>query len=480
MSCVYFIGAGPYDSSYITKKGWDVLQEADCILYDHLLDEELLAQCQGEKIYVGKQAGKHSMPQEEINALLVAKAKVYEKVVRLKGGDSFVFGRGGEEAMCLHEARIPFFFIPGITSAVAVAEMAGIPVTYRGVATGFQVMSAHLQDHTLVIDPYQVKNPKITLIFLMGLSRVAQICDVLLQAGRNPQTPIAVISQGASPMQQVVTSTLADMPQELVKHTLVSPAIIVVGDVVHLRSKLRFFEHQPLFGKHILVCKLHTESSPLSKLLRSQGAYVEEAQVGEIQYRSLANYEQYHAQSDGIIFTSQHAVHALWKHLQEQQLDARIFYGKQVYVIGRKTAQVLQSYGIRADMVCNGSHEDLEKNLQSKAFKQRLLYVKGAMAKSFVWEDVAAIQEIIAYDNCNIVPVIKEKAYDAICFSSASAVQRLPIELAEQTCVSIGKTTSAALRQRGVQRIIEAASPTYEAMCEALCKEEITCIVEED
>lgn len=257
MGIVYLVGAGPGDPGLITQKGMQLLKKADCMIYDRLASPELLAYARDdcECIYVGKADRHHTLPQEEINALLVKKAKEYDCVVRLKGGDVYVFGRGGEEGMFLREHGISFVVVPGVTSAIAGAAYAGIPVTQRGVATSFRVITAHNRhDQTTDMDFASMTDKTETLIFLMGLSKVAEIAEGLTDAGRNPMTPTAVISHATTVQQKCVVGNLANIAKRVAEEGLTSPAMIVVGNVVALREKLNFYEKQPLW-ENVILCR---------------------------------------------------------------------------------------------------------------------------------------------------------------------------------------------------------------------------------
>lgn len=479
MGKVYFIGAGPHDSAFITMQGYEILKEADCVLYDHLLDEEFLSIAKGKCIYVGKQAGQHSMPQEDINALLIACAKQYDMVVRLKGGDSVVFGRGGEEGQALYEAGISFSFLPGVTSAIAALEMAGIPITHRGIADGFQVLSAHYQNHSLQIEPDQLTNPRITTVFLMGLSRIKEICTLLRQANRTNSTKIAIIMQGCSPTQEVICATLATIEETMRTRELKFPGIVVVGEVVGLRKQLAFYEHLPLYGRNILVTKVQKEQSPLTPLLKKQGAKVVEVQCGEIHYLEVVNLSNALHNCQRILFTSRHGVHGFFNCVM-QFGDARRLAGKSIYAIGKKTAMALQEYGICADDIAQGDAMKLAQLLQKES--TTLLYCKGNLAHALNVEEFSfPIEECIVYEQEKIPQKnIDISAYDTICFSCASSVAQFAQTIEDMCCVSIGPATTKALQKRKVKHIIEAASPSYEAMAVRIIEEDSKCIEEED
>lgn len=245
MGKVYLVGAGPGSIDLLTRKAECLLRKADCIVYDRLIEDAILdlAMDDCEMIYVGKQAGNHTMKQDAICNLLVEKAKQYDCVVRLKGGDVYVFGRGGEEGIKLYENHIPFEVVPGVTSAIAGLAYAGIPITHRGMARGFHVVTAHDKDDKLAnIDFDAMARTEDTCVFLMGLSKVGEIAEKLLEAGKNPNTPAAIISHATWISQQVIEGTLSTIDQKLTKHPLPSPAIFAVGNVISLRKELSFLE----------------------------------------------------------------------------------------------------------------------------------------------------------------------------------------------------------------------------------------------
>jgi uroporphyrinogen III methyltransferase / synthase len=271
---VYLVGAGPGDPGLITVKGIDCLRHADVVVYDHLLDEELLnnAPSQAERIYAGKRAAQHAMEQDEINALLVAKAMEGKVVVRLKGGDPFVLGRGGEEGEALKCKGLSFEVVPGVTSAVAVPAYAGVPVTHRGLASSFAVITGHEDSTkgTSSLNWEHLSRGADTLVFLMGTQNLGEIAAKLVSNGRSLDTPVAVISNGTRPSQKTVTGVLKNIAERIGKSRLQPPAIIVVGDVVAMRDKLNWFEDRPLFGKRVLVTRARHQASAMSRLLAAR------------------------------------------------------------------------------------------------------------------------------------------------------------------------------------------------------------------
>ncbi|MDY6912760.1 MAG: uroporphyrinogen-III C-methyltransferase, partial [Chloroflexota bacterium] len=283
---VYIVGAGPGDAGLITVKGLECLRRAAVVVYDRLIDDGLLAfvPADAELIYVGKSAKVHAKEQEEINQILVDKAQEGKLVVRLKGGDPFVLGRGGEEAEVLASNNITFEIVPGISSSMAAPAYAGIPVTHRGVASSFAVITGH-EDPAKEISSINWANLATgvdTLIFLMGIGNLPKIMKKLTEHGRSPETPVALIRQGTTLQQQVVTGTLATIVEKARTAQFKPPAAIAVGEVVNLREKLAWFESRPLFGKRVLVTRSRSQASSLSKLLTERGAQPVELPAIEI------------------------------------------------------------------------------------------------------------------------------------------------------------------------------------------------------
>lgn len=356
---VSLIGAGPGDPGLLTLRGAEALALADLIVYDYLANPALLALApsQAERIYAGKRAGSHALSQEEINALLVERGLAGQRVARLKGGDPFVFGRGGEEALALAQARVPFEVIPGITSAVAAPAYAGIPVTHRGLASSFAVITGHEDPNKeeTALDWSRLATGVDTLVFLMGIGNLPQIVEQLIAHGRPADTPVALVRWGTMPNQQTVTGTLADIPDRVAEAGLRPPAVTIVGPVAGLRETLRWFEDRPLFGQRVLVTRTRQQASALSTRLRSLGAEVVELPTIEMAPpddwapldRAIAGLPSY----DWIVFTSVNGVSAFWERLGQVDLDARSLHGVRLAAIGPATALALESHGLRADFV---------------------------------------------------------------------------------------------------------------------------------
>jgi uroporphyrinogen III methyltransferase/synthase len=354
---VYLVGAGPGDPGLITQKGLECLAQADVIIYDHLLDEGLLdwAPRKAERLYVGKIASAHTREQVEINRLLVEKAKEGKVVVRLKGGDPFVLGRGGEEAEALVHNHIPFEVVSGVSSAVAVPAYAGIPVTHRGLASSFAVVTGH-EDPTKTgssIDWEKLATGVDTLVFLMGTKNLPEIVTKLVKHGRPSDTPVAVIKDGTRPEQKVIAGSLKNIVDRVKKQRLEPPTITVVGEVVRLREKLRWFDNRPLSGKRILVTRSRHQASVLSKLLSEHGAQSVELPTIDIQRtsdtRELAQAISNLARYQWILFTSVNGVESFFEQLHSSRLDSRALHGLKIGAIGPATAKTLEQKGIVAD-----------------------------------------------------------------------------------------------------------------------------------
>ncbi|MCU0312584.1 MAG: uroporphyrinogen-III C-methyltransferase, partial [Solirubrobacteraceae bacterium] len=351
---VYLVGAGPGDPGLLTRHGADALSRADVVVYDRLADDSMLslAPADAELVYVGKQAAVHAVPQPRINELLSSHAEQGKCVVRLKGGDPFVFGRGGEEATHLRERGVPCIIVPGVTSAVAAPAYAGIPVTDRRHASSFAVITGH-EDPTRPasrIDWHGVANGADTLVFLMGLTNLEGICERLVSEGRPAETPAAVIERGTTPGQRVVTATLAHLGDHVRAAGLHPPALIVVGDVVRLRDQLVWHDSQPLAGRRILVPRVRRRPSEIVRLLKAAGAEVAEVPVlrSETLPAPADLLERLHG-ADWLVFTSPGALDALLEQLGASGGDVRSLGGARLAAVGPASAAQLRRRGLRVD-----------------------------------------------------------------------------------------------------------------------------------
>ncbi|HET7273267.1 MAG TPA: uroporphyrinogen-III C-methyltransferase, partial [Rubrobacter sp.] len=358
---IYLVGGGPGDPGLFTLKGVRCMEEADAVVYDRLAPEALLkyARPEAEKIYVGKKPGNPTMSQEDINALLVELGRTGKTVVRLKGGDPYIFGRGGEEALALIEAGLHFEVVPGVTSGVAAPAYAGIPVTHRNVSTSVAFVTGH-EDPTKGrsdVNWKKLANGADTLVLYMGVGRLKEISAELIAAGRSPDTPVACIRWGTIPEQRTVTGTLEDIAGRVAEAGLKPPAITVVGDVVSLREEgLDWYEHRPLFGRRVVVTRARAQAGDLSADLVRLGAEVHEFPTIEI--RPPEDYGPLDAairgldSFDWIVFTSVNGVEAFIQRLRHHGLDLRAVPRKsKLAAIGPATAQEIEEAGFRVDVV---------------------------------------------------------------------------------------------------------------------------------
>ena len=483
---VYLVGAGPGDPALLTQRALECIQQADCIVYDRLMNVALLdhARPDCERIYVGKAAGQHTLPQEQIQALLVEKKRQYDVVVRLKGGDVYVFGRGGEEGLHLQAAGLPFEVVPGISSSLAALSYAGIPITQRGLAQGFRVVTAHDKDFRLAdLDFTGMARGRETLVFLMGLGKLPEIVAALLQAGAPRTRPAAVIADGTLPSQRVVSAPLADLPAAVARAGLCSPAIIVVGEVVALRERLNWFEARPLFGREVLLPVIGRGEHPLAEALRQKGAQVVTLPLGEIQALPGAldglNWDDF----DHLLFSSRQGVRCFLEALWQRGQDARALHHSRIACVGAATAEELARGGLCADFVASRSSgrtlaEELRPHLQSD---ERVLWLRAESTPAQIEQILAPCCRFSSRAVYRNRPMAADEAvaawtrvaFDAVVLSSASMAERLVAALGSQAlqgCAvfSIGEMTSQALERAGVHHARQAAQADYEGLLSAM------------
>jgi len=440
---VYLIGAGPGDPGLITVKGLECVRKADVIIYDYLANERLLDQRRpdAELIYVGKQGGRHTLPQEEINALIVQKAREGGVVARLKGGDPFIFGRGGEEAEACVESGIPFEVVPGVTAATAVPTYAGIPLTHRDHTASVAFVTGH-EDPTKSSSNLHWKELASgigTLVFFMGMKNLQNISDNLIANGRNADTPVAAIQWGTRTDQRVVTGTLGDIVPRVREARLGPPAIIVVGDVVALRDKLNWFESKPLFGKRVVVTRSRDQASVFAEQLIDRGAAVIElpsidvvppASWVELD-AALGALETYH----WLVFTSANAVKFFFRRLRERGADIRSLKGIRICAVGPKTAEALEEHSLRADLIpAEFKAEGVLAALGGVQVKdQRFLIPRAKVARELIPDRLremgAEVTVATAYENVlprsdvdRVKKLFSEKKISAVTFTSSSTV----------------------------------------------------------
>jgi len=474
---VYIIGAGPGDPGLITIRGAQYIREADVIVYDHLVSPEILRHAKEKVrlIYAGKHGGDHTLPQTAINALLITEAVKGAIVARLKGGDPFIFGRGGEEAEVLREAGVPFEVVPGISSAIAVPAYAGIPLTHRNHTVSVAFVTGHE-------DPTKGKSHLDwstlagvgTLIFLMGVKNLPMIAENLIRAGKDAATPAALIRRGTTPDQETLTGTLGDIVRKAEERRFAPPAIFVVGTVVGLRETLSWFETKPLFSRGIVITRPEAQAEELSELLRRKGARVIPFPV--IRIAPPETWEELDGAIDRlesyrwIIFTSANGVAFFFRRLRERGRDIRDLKGIRIATIGPATASAVEALGIRVDLV----PEEFISEGVVKAFAgedlrgSRVLLPRAKEARDVIPEglaamgatcDIATTYRTVRSDRdaSELAPLFDDEKVDVITFTSPSTVANflrimgpdfhLPAKV-RITC--IGPVTEAAARKAGL------------------------------
>jgi len=494
---VYLVGAGPGDYKLISVRGLEYLEQADAVVYDRLADPRLLqhVRVDAELIYVGKASSQHTMKQADINHLLVDLAKQGKTVVRLKGGDPFVFGRGGEEALELVENGLPFEVVPGITSAIAVAAYAGIPVTHRGIATSFAVVTGH-EDPTKEVSTIRwdkLATGVDTLVFLMGLENLEFITSQLIKNGRSADTPSAIIRWGTKPEQQVFMTTVGQAAEAARLQQIKPPAIFLVGEVCKLRSKMAWFDQKLLFGKQILVTRAREQASALTNQLENLGAQCLEAPVIKIvppdSYQPLDTAISQLDQYNWLIFTSVNGVDAFFARLNAAGKDARALAVNKIAAIGAQTAEQLRGKGIIADLVpmefrAEGIIEALAPQLTAgmKVLIPRALVARDLLPKKLaelgVAADVVTAYQTIAAatDGQSLADKIKRGEIELITFTSSSTVTNLltllgsnGIELVKQVKVAcIGPITAETCLTQGIEPTIIAREYTIHGLVSAI------------
>lgn len=479
---VYLAGAGPGDPELITMKAARVLNEADCIIYDYLANESLLSQFSCEKIYVGKQGGDHTLTQEKINELIVEKASQGQTVVRLKGGDPFIFGRGGEEAEELLDANIPFAIIPGISSFYSAPAYAGIPVTHRDFANAFEVITGHRRAEASDEEDinFPEYNPEKTFVFLMGMANLSHIAHSLINVKNFPaDTPVGIISWGTRPEQKTLTGTLANISDLAKTHNMNPPAIIVVGRVVSLREKLRWFDSQPLFGKTIVVTRSRAQASQMSAKLSSMGARVIEFPTIEITPldAKIGGLEKY----KWIIFTSQNAVQIFFQNIFTDGRDVRSLANSKIAAIGSATSDELLKFGLRCDLVPQKfvAESLLESIIPEIKPGDNILIPCSEDARPVLADGLskhgAAVERVHIYRSSRPAPVNEEmmrlvKNADCVTFASSSTAKNF-LSIVPQIngiCASIGPITTKTLTDLGHKPAIEAESFTINGLIEKI------------
>ncbi|MFQ5826031.1 MAG: uroporphyrinogen-III C-methyltransferase [Dehalococcoidia bacterium] len=491
---VYLVGAGPGDPELLTLKGRRCLEEADVVLYDRLIDRRLLSHARegAELILGGKRARDWVLDQEEINSLLVAKAKEGKVVVRLKGGDPFVLGRGGEEAEALAQEGVPFEVVPGITSAVAVPAYAGIPVTHRRLASSFAVITGHEDPakESSRIAWEGLATSVDTLIFLMGMENLASIAQKLMEHGRPATTPVALVRWGTSPRQETLTGTLEDIASKARQANFGPPAVAIIGEVAGLREKLRWFDRRPLFGRRVLVTRSRTQASHLSRLLTQEGAEPIELPTIEIEpapdLEALDSALNRLSEYNWLIFTSSNGVEAFFERLKHMGRDGRALHAAKICAIGGATAQELERHGIASDLVPQEySSQGILHSLKAEEVRGRRFLlpradIAGEELVGWLSGLGAKVDQVVTY---RTVPASEGhmrarevlETVDAVTFTSSSTVRGLMnllggdrTALQGKTIACIGPVTADTARELGLEVDILAREHTIPGLVAAM------------
>lgn len=524
---VWLVGAGPSDAELLTLKAKRVLEQAEVVVYDRLVGESILLMIPetAEKIDAGKRSGNHTMPQEQMNELLLKKAQEGKRVVRLKGGDPFLFGRGGEELELLAKHHIPFEVVPGVTSAISVPAYNGIPVTHRDYASSVHIITGHKKkDEPLNLDFATLAKLEGTLVFLMGVSALADICQGLCTGGKAKETPAALLSRGTTAKQKRIVSTLEKLPEEVKKNPLETPAIIVVGEVCGLAEDFNWYEKLTLFGKKIIVTRPRERSRVLAERLRSLGAEVLELPTIEIhpnerfadesiavdecaatekdmqqntvntEIQNGINKTDMHnvrrlsqALEDNyqyVIFTSPSGVNCFFDQLKKEKIDIRRFAGAKIAALGAGTAKELQLHGVFADLVpevydaahlgiCIG--EDCEdgdniliprvRNGSQELIREIQKRKKVTIADLPIYDTIEKEQKWV-----NVPKLVEEGCM--VVFTSASTVRgfvkNVPdTDLSHVKGICIGKQTAQEAKKSGISCVI-AKSATLEDLLQTV------------
>lgn len=497
---VYLVGAGPGDPGLFTLKGKSVLEKADVVVYDRLVSSKILsyAKPDAEMIYVGKVSGKHAMPQEEINLLLVKLCLEDKIVVRLKGGDPYMYGRGGEEALVLYENECLFEVIPGISSAYAVPAYAGIPVTHRDMTSSFAVITGHEKPgkHESSIQWDKISTGIGTLVFLMGVENLSFIVSQLIENGRSLDTPVALVRWGTTPEQEVITGTLDDIVQKVQDAKFKPPAIIIVGEVVNLRKELNWLEKKVLWGKSIVVTRARVQASKLLDIIEELGGEAIEFPSIEIAkekdlsklHQAFSNLDKY----QWLIFTSVNAVEIFFEELLEKDYDVRDLKNILICAIGPATAKEVKKRGLKVDIIPNEYRaeaiiEEMSTKIQSG---DKVLLPRARGARAILPDSLsdlgAEVDEIHIYEalTASLISqekfeLIKQGHVDYITFTSSSTVSNFVKLIGrENVCLvnekvkiaCIGPITAETAIEHGFSIDILAENYTIDGLVEALLK----------
>lgn len=493
---VFLVGAGPGDASLVTCKALDCISKADLIVYDHLVNTRLLSYSRkgAEKVYVGKVGGAHTLPQEKINHLLAEEAKDGKVVCRLKGGDPFIFGRGGEEGEYLAKRGISLEVVPGVTSAVAAPAYAGIPLTHRKVASSvaFITGSEAADKASSTIAWEKIATGVDTLVFLMGVRNLPRIAAKLIEHGRHPHTPVALIEWGTLPQQRCVEGKLAEIATIAKKEKVRPPAIIVVGEVVNMRKHLRWFEDRPLFGKRILVTRAASQSPRTVEMIEELGG--EPVEFPTIRIEPLVDYADLDAviealaEYDWIVFTSANGVEAFFSRLPQLAKDARSLSGVSICSIGPRTSDALQSLHLIPDLQAERfSSEGIVEEFRKVGLRgKNVLLARSDLADETLpssleslgakVKDIPCYRTVMGQPDESVIADLMEGKIDVVMFTSASTARNFATIVGDDLekipkgtlFASIGPVTTRTANEAGMEIQIEAGQYTIPHLIAAI------------
>lgn len=498
---VYLVGAGPGDPSLLTLRGKECLEQAEVVIYDYLANPQLLdhAPAQAERIYVGRRGRGHYLDQRDVSRLLIDKAREGKIVVRLKGGDPFVFGRGGEEAEAVAEAGLAFEVVPGVTSAVAVPAYAGIPVTHRTIASAVTFVTGH-EDPAKgegTLEWPRLATATGTLVFLMGMKNLPTIVARLTAEGKSLDTPVALIRWGTRSDQQTVVGTLGNILGKAEAAALEPPTVIVVGEVVRLRAQLNWFEARPLFGKRILVTRASEQAGELTQLLRACGGEPIELPTIQIvppeDWRDMDDTIAALSRFQWLVFTSVNGVKSFMGRLHKKNMDGRALAGLRLCCIGPRTAEELGRHGLTADLIpAEYQAEGLLESMRAAGVAgQKILIPRAAVARELLPEQLrmlgAEVSVVTAYrtirpeaDRTRLTEQLRQKQIHVISFASSSTVRNFcelfdgPEEMKALTAgvaiACIGPITAQTAAELGLPATIVAGENTIPSLVDAIVR----------
>lgn len=493
---VFLVGVGPGDEGLITQAALECIRTADVIVYDHLMSTELLlnAQSRAKIIYAGKIPGEHSLRQEEINRILMREARKQQIVVRLKGGDSFLFSRGAEEALALKKSKLAFEIIPGVSAGMAVASYTGIPLTQRGISSQVTFVTGH-EDPLKIdqsVDWGLLAKSQGTLVIFMGMSKLKYITSELVKHGMKKDTPVCITQWGTLPRQKTLIGSVENIAGRIKKSTLTNPAIIIIGRVVNLRKKLNWYESKPLFGKKILITRPKVLAGILSSKLKALGAQTYIYPMIEVVKNKKMNTEKLIKeikQSDWIIFTSRSAVNICFEELDSKRLDARVFAHIKVAVLGRETQLELKNRGIKADLMPEKFFmESLVNEFRKINIRQKRVFIPhSSQGRKLLVDELskqgATVKEMFIYGVCKprgintrgLKKLINSVGFDYVTFTSSSCVHQFmglmkkeKNILRKQLFAAIGPITADALKSYGFKPTVIAKIFTVDGLIKAI------------